>query len=402
MGRVVEVPPGKLLDPACDALVFGHLPFGSPERESAISKPQRRLVVIDETVYNIYGESIRRYFEVRGVAHEILSLPLVEETKSVEMTLKVCEEMKRFNIDRRTEPVIAIGGGVCMDVVGLAASLFRRRTPYIRVPTTALGYVDASVGAKNGCNFCGSKNRLGTYVPPAAALLDCSFFKTQQRREVSNSLGEMAKMALMKSEELFRLLEKNGRRLIERRFEAEDVSDTVPARVLQLSIETMLEELAPNLWEHSLDRLVDFGHAVGQNLEMSALGTEDELKHGEAVACDMAYMSVLSNVLGLITIEQRDAILNVLRGCELPVYSPRFTREFLKSAMADRVQNSMGQRLPMPTGICTAIFFSFVCHACSHFACCSIRTQTKPEYCLHFLEHCLALSTASRPLLSGR
>jgi len=349
--RVVEVPPGKLLDPACDALVFGHLPFGSPERESAISKPQRRLVVIDETVYNIYGESIRRYFEVRGVAHEILSLPLVEETKSVEMTLKVCEAMKRFNIDRRTEPVIAIGGGVCMDVVGLAASLFRRRTPYIRVPTTALGYVDASVGAKNGCNFCGSKNRLGTYVPPAAALLDCSFFKTQQRREVSNSLGEMAKMAIMKSEELFRLLQENGRRLIERRFEAENASDIVPARVLQLSIETMLEELAPNLWEHSLDRLVDFGHAVGQNLEMSALGTDDELKHGEAVACDMAYMSVLSNILGLITIEQRDEILNVLRGCELPVYNPRFTREFLKSAMTDRAQNSMGQRLPMPTGI---------------------------------------------------
>jgi 3-dehydroquinate synthase len=349
--RVVEVPSGKLLDPACDALIFGHLPFGSPEREAAMSKPQRRLVVIDETVDNIYGEKVRSYFETRGVVHEILRLPLVEENKSVEMTLKVCEKMKKFNIDRRTEPVIAIGGGVCMDVVGLAASLFRRRTPYIRVPTTALGYVDASVGAKNGCNFLGSKNRLGTYVPPAAALLDSSFFKSQQRREVSNSLGEMCKMAIMKSEELFHLLEKNGLRLIERRFEPENANDDVGARVLRLSIETMLEELAPNLWEHCLDRLVDFGHGIGQNLEMSALGTADELMHGEAVACDMAYMSVLSNLLGLITTDQRDAILNLLRGCELPVYSPVFTWDFFKEAMEDRVQNSMGQRLPMPVGI---------------------------------------------------
>ena len=87
--------------------------------------------------------------------------------------------MKKFNIDRRTEPVIGIGGGVCLDVVGLAASLFRHKTPYIRVPTTSLAYVDASVGAKNGCNFLGSKNRLGTYVPPVAALLDSSFFRTQ-------------------------------------------------------------------------------------------------------------------------------------------------------------------------------------------------------------------------------
>jgi len=238
-----------------------------------------------------------------------------------------------------------------LDVVGLAASLFRRRTPYIRVPTTSLAYVDASVGAKNGCNFLGSKNRLGTYVPPVAALLDSSFFKTQQRREVSNSLAEMAKMAIMKSEELFSLLEQHGHRLIEHRFEAQDASDEVPARVLRISIETMLEELSPNLWEHCLDRLVDFGHAVGQNLEMTALGTEQELMHGEAVACDMAYMSVLSNHLGLISEAECERILKMLRGCEVPVFNPHFTWEFFQEALADRVQNSMGQRLPMPVGI---------------------------------------------------
>jgi 3-dehydroquinate synthase len=225
------------------------------------------LVIIDETVDDLYGAKVRAYFEARGVVHEIMRLPMVEEEKSIENTLKVCKKMKEFNIDRRTEPVIAIGGGVCLDVVGLAASLFRRRTPYIRVPTTSLAYVDASVGAKNGCNFCGSKNRLGTYVPPAAALLDSSFFKTQEAREVSNSLGEMAKMSLMKSKELFHLLKDHAPRLIDERFEPRDATDEVPERVLRLSIETMLEELTPNLWEHSLDRLVDFGHAVGQNLE---------------------------------------------------------------------------------------------------------------------------------------
>merc|ERR1719229_517534 len=220
--RVLEVPRGKLLDPSCDALIFGHLRFGTPERKAAEQKPQRRLVVIDETVCGLYGDQVRAYFEARGVAYELMSLPLVEENKSMELTLKVCKKMKEFNIDRRTEPVIAIGGGVCLDVVGLAASLFRRRTPYIRVPTTSLAYVDASVGAKNGCNFCGSKNRLGTYVPPVAALLDCSFFKTQPAREVTNSLGEMCKMAIMKSEELFGLLEEHAPRLVETRFAAAD------------------------------------------------------------------------------------------------------------------------------------------------------------------------------------
>merc|ERR1719265_487217 len=145
------------------------------------------------------------------------------------MALKICKTMKDWKIDRRTEPVIAIGGGVCLDIVGLAASMFRRRTPYIRVLTTALSYVDASVGAKNGCNFSGSKNRLGTYVPPVAALLDSSFFRTQGPRDISNSLGEICKMAIMKSEELLELLEENGPRLIADRFAPQSDQDAVPA-----------------------------------------------------------------------------------------------------------------------------------------------------------------------------
>merc|ERR1719482_1819449 len=198
---------------------------------------------------------------------------MVEENKSMDFALKVAKTMKEFNIDRRTEPVLAIGGGVCLDVVGFAASIFRRRTPYIRVPTTALSYVDASEGAD------------------------------------------------------------------------------VPARVLQLAIETMLEELAPNLWEHSLDRLVDFGHAVGQDLEMAALGTENELMHGESVACDMALMTVLAQELGLLTEAERDRTLNMLRGCQVPIWSPVMTYELFAEAVANRVKNSMGQRFPLPVGI---------------------------------------------------
>jgi alcohol dehydrogenase class IV len=35
---------------------------------------------------------------------------------------------------RRKEPIIAIGGGVCLDVAGLSANLYRRNTPVIKVP----------------------------------------------------------------------------------------------------------------------------------------------------------------------------------------------------------------------------------------------------------------------------
>merc|ERR1712232_1070463 len=109
----------------------------------------------------------------------------------------------------------------------------------------------------------------------------------------------------MKSPELFELLEQHGSHLASERFVPRSASDTVPSRVLQLAIETMLEELSPNLWENSLDRLVDFGHAVGQDLEMAALGTENELMHGESVTCDMALVTVLAQELGLLTEAER-------------------------------------------------------------------------------------------------
>merc|ERR1711953_1063271 len=305
----------------------------------------------DKTVYGYIGDKLKEYFEARGAAYEILVLNMVEEEKSMDLVMEVAKAMKKFNIDRRSEPVIAIGGGVALDIVGLAASLFRRRTPYIRVPTTALSYVDASVGAKSGVNFLGSKNILGAYVPPIAAFLDSALFVTETHRRVANALSEMAKMAIMKSPQLFELLEENAERLIADKFVEKDPSDKVPALVLRLSIETMLEELAPNLWEDSLDRLVDYGHAIGQNLEMKSLGTEHELMHGEAVAVDQAFMSVLANVLGLVTDAERDRILNMLRGCQVPVWSPLFDRGWLHSAIGGREKFSLGQRLPLTVGI---------------------------------------------------
>merc|ERR1711988_884243 len=314
-------------------------------------RPQRRLVCVDETVYGFIGDKLKAYFEARGVEYDILRLNMVEDEKDMDKVLKVAKAMKEFNIDRRTEPVLAFGGGVALDIVALAASLFHRRTPYIRIPTTALSYVDASVGAKSGVNFMGSKNILGMYVPPAAALLDSAFFATESSRRIANALAEMAKMAIMKSPELFELLEDNAERLIASKFVEEGPADGVPARVLRLSIETMLEELAPNLWEDSLDRLVDYGHAIGQNLEMKSLGTKDELMHGEAVAVDMAFMAVLANVLGHVTDVQRDRILNLLRNCQVPVYNPYFTREWMHGAISGREKFSMGQRLPLAVGI---------------------------------------------------
>merc|ERR1719238_1413664 len=71
-------------------------------------------------------------------------------------------------------------------------------------------------------------------------------------------------------------------------------------------------------------------------------------------------MTVLSQVMGLLTVAERDRVLSLLRVCSVPTYSPLFTREFFKEAIKGRVANSMGQRLPLPVGIGKAMIFNDV------------------------------------------
>ncbi len=120
---------------------------------------------------------------------------------------------------RRKEPIIAIGGGVCLDVAGLAANLYRRNTPLIKIPTTVMAAVDASIGIKTAVNFHGRKNKMGTYCAPLAVFIDKTFLKTLGDRHLSNGSAEILKMACIKDRELFELLEKHSAELIQTKFQ---------------------------------------------------------------------------------------------------------------------------------------------------------------------------------------
>lgn len=347
-----------LLDPSSTDLLFGFLAGDVEMLARAQSRVVKRVVVVDDNVFEIYGQRIEEYLEHHNVEHRLLVLPTNEEHKNMDMVLKIAEAVHDLGIDRRLDPVIAIGGGVCMDIVGFAASIYRRRTPYIRVPTTVMGYVDASIGAKTGVNFVGHKNKLGAYLPPALTLLDRSFLSSLDQRQLSNGAAEILKMAIVKDEELFDLLTNHGAEIIDGKFQdAERGGSVASARVLNLAIQTMLEELAPNLWEDSLERLVDFGHVFSMELEMSVLHDE-KLFHGEAVAIDMVFSSVLAHVRGHISMHTLERIIATARGLKLPVYHDRMDSDQLAFSLKERIKFSQGQKIPLPVGEGVARLFN--------------------------------------------
>ena len=151
----------------------------------------------------------------------------------------------------------------------MAACTYRRGVPFVRVPTTLLAIVDASVGVKNGVDYCCAatdetyKNRVGSFYAPSSCLLDNAFIASQDMRNISNGFGEILKLALVRSVDLFELLETHGSALVESRFaKSPSVPDGVGDRVIDLSIQIMLEELGPNLWEYQLERCVDYGTTI--------------------------------------------------------------------------------------------------------------------------------------------
>jgi 2-epi-5-epi-valiolone synthase len=343
---------------------------------------QRRLIVIDTRVLDLYGWEIEAYFRTNRVNFRFLPLDATEPEKHLENVLKVVRALDEFAVNRRSDPLIAIGGGVLLDVAGFAASLYRRGLPYVRVPTTLMGLIDAGIGIKTGVNFDAHKNRIGTYCAPQRAYLDIHFLSTLDDRHVANGIAEIIKIAIIKDFRLFELLESNSDRLVADRFSGRDAY----REILTRATVGMLEELAGNLWESVLERVVDYGHTFSPSLEMVAL---PELLHGEAVAIDMALSLTLASQRGLITAPELRRALCLLETYGLPIYHPRCDEELLMKALADSTSHRDGlQRVPLSRGLGRAVFVNDltreeICSAAEHLAARAARPAQNYEDAAH-------------------
>jgi 3-dehydroquinate synthase len=326
-----------------------------PENDALLSvgkiENARRFVVVDRNVERFYSAEIRNYFEYHSIDTKIITFPSGEENKSIENYLSILGELDSFPIHRRDEPIIAIGGGVLTDVVGFVASSYRRSVPHIKVPTTLMGYVDASLGIKAGINFNGHKNRLGSFEPPLRVLLDKSFLKTLPERHILNGVCEIIKLAVIKDAELFSLLELYGANSVTTRFQ-----DDIGNSILNRAITGMLEELQPNLFEHDLARKVDFGHTFSYGLETRH---DAHLLHGEAVLLDIAISVLIAKARGVLSEDDTDRIFNLISKLGIALDAGILDEVQLWQSLEERVHHrNRLQRVPMPDGIGNCVFIN--------------------------------------------
>jgi 3-dehydroquinate synthetase len=309
----------------------------------------RRFVVVDGNVERVFSAEIRNYFSQNHIEAKIITLPGGEEHKTVESYLSVARELDSFPIHRRNEPIIAIGGGVLTDVVGFVASSYRRGLPHIKVPTTLMGYVDASIGIKTGVNFNGNKNRLGVFAPPQKVLLDRSLLKTLPKRHILNGVSEIIKLAVIKDVELFCLLEAHGTQSVDACFQDEE-----GGAILDRAISGMLDELQTNLLEEDLARKVDFGHTFSYGLETRH---DARLFHGEAVLLDIAISTLIARERNLLSEEETGRIFYLIASLGIMLDTTILDPQLLWQSLQERTYHRNGlQRVPLPHGLGSCAF----------------------------------------------
>lgn len=312
-------------------------------------KSGRSLVVVDKKVNDLYP-NIEQWFNYNGIEAKFVIIDGVEEKKNLGSLYEILFQMEQFGISRNAEPVLAIGGGVIQDLVGMACSMYRRGVPYVRIPTTLIGIVDVSVAAKTGINFENRRNRLGSYYPPIASILDKSFLKTLDPIEISSGMGEILKMGVIKDDSLMDCLIVAGEYLCQTKLQLSENND-IASLVINLAIDGMIDELENNLWEKNLKRCVDFGHSFSPIIEMRSLSTDKPLTHGQAVTLDIILSCCIASNRGLMSAEDRDCVVRTAKSLGLETWHESFANpELLLEALQDTTKHRGGdQNLPMPT-----------------------------------------------------
>lgn len=282
--------------------------LGSLLRERVPSLGTRCALITDTKVGPLYAAQALDSLKAERFAPLQLTVPSGEASKSMDEVVRLCREMLRAGLDRKSF-VVALGGGVVGDLAGFCAAIFQRGIPCIQVPTTIVSQVDSSVGGKTGVNTPEGKNLLGAFHQPQLVLADVETLGTLPAREYAEGFAEIIKHAAIRDAEMLHQVP---------RFR--DSWETIaPLIARNVAIKAAIVE-KDELEVSGTRALLNFGHTIGHGIEAAA--GYGELLHGEAVSLGLIAALRLSEAeAGLSTAESRQ-VQDALRAFDLPTVLP--------------------------------------------------------------------------------
>jgi 3-dehydroquinate synthase len=275
----------------------------------------RAVLVTDENVWPLYGEAVRESLATAG--HEIAEvvLPAGEQHKTLASAEGLYGTFYERRL-RRTDVVVALGGGVIGDLAGYAAATYLRGVRLVQVPTTLLAMVDASVGGKVAVDFRAGKNHVGTFYQPQLVLADPATLVSLPERELRNGAAEVIKYGFLGAGGL---LERIAAGVDGSTFDVELIADCVAAKAAVVSRDEREEG--------GERQVLNLGHTIGHAVEAAAgFGGRP---HGEAVGLGLRATLWLSERLAGLSADEAARGNEILSAARLP--------ERLEGTDADRV-----------------------------------------------------------------
>lgn len=211
----------------------------------------------------------------------VLWVSVPEEEKRLRTIIPWLEHWAAVPLHREAT-VVALGGGVLSDLVGLAASLFLRGVAWQVWPTTLLSMADAGLGGKTGADLTAGKNLVGAFHAPRRLVACTGFLASLPERQLWNGRWELVKTALIQGELAWAL----------------EMLQEGPLRVawMERALAYKVGVVHRDPREAGERRLLNLGHTLGHALE-AASGYH--LLHGEAVGLGLLGACLLAEAEGL-------------------------------------------------------------------------------------------------------
>ncbi len=320
-------------------------------------------MVIDENVAGLCeAMNTKRWAE--GL--KILKINASEEGKTLETVMLVCSWLLESGADRDAL-VLAVGGGITSDMVGFAASIYKRGVRFAHVPTTLLAQVDAAIGGKTGVNFEKYKNILGVIRQPEFTFICPQPLETLPQRDFLSGAAEMIKTFIIEDggnyEKAVDLLWNMS---IESDTSGRDWPSIVKGHLVELqqlilaAARVKAGVVSRDQFENGERRKLNLGHTFAHAVETLAQkrAADDApdvpgITHGEAVAMGVIFAARLADRLYKYD-EEKSVALKIeteLWDCNIPAYCPYSIEEMAPAMTKDKKAEGGRIHFVIPRGI---------------------------------------------------
>jgi 3-dehydroquinate synthase len=271
-------------------------------------------IMSDTNVAPLFADCVNKSLVSAGFRPTLITIPAGEKSKTLQQAGVICDQMIVAGLSRQSF-VVGLGGGMIGDISGFVAAIYHRGIRHIQIPTTLLAMVDSSIGGKTGVDTRDGKNLIGAFHQPSLVIDDLDVLKTLPRRQFNQGFAEIIKHAIIADAKMFRILQ------------SWDASSDLASGALALqslikrNIQIKSTIVAKDERDQTGERaLLNFGHTIGHAIERA--GNFRKFLHGEAVSLGIVAACAISVKKAGLSADQRDAIVDLLRGFGLPTRLP--------------------------------------------------------------------------------